>query len=141
MKLSAMWKEALGSLVHRPATEQYPFVRQAAPHHLRSMLRWDLSNCTGCGLCAKDCPANAIEIITLDRKARRFVLHYYVDRCTFCGQCVESCRKGCIELANDDWELASLDKQTFEVYFGEDDDVESVLDDTPAPDAEAPATA
>lgn len=127
MKLTTMWKEALGSLVKGPVTEQYPFVRQDAPANLRSKLHWHLEECTGCGLCAKDCPADAIEVVTLDKKAKRFVFHFHVDRCTFCGQCVTSCRKGCIELANDEWELASLDKQTFEVYYGEDSDVESVL--------------
>ncbi|NDJ77698.1 MAG: 4Fe-4S dicluster domain-containing protein [Chloroflexi bacterium] len=141
MKLSTMWKEALGSLVQRPATEKYPFVRQEAPEHLRSKLHWDLEGCTGCSLCAKDCPANAIEIITIDKKAKRFVFHYYVDRCTFCGQCVASCNKDCIELVNNEWELAALDKDNFELYYGNDADVDSVLAEPAEADVEEPITA
>jgi formate hydrogenlyase subunit 6/NADH:ubiquinone oxidoreductase subunit I len=131
-----MWKDALGSLLRRPATEKYPFVRLRAPEQLRSQLHWDLEACTGCGLCAKDCPADAIEIITLDRKAKRFVFHYAIDRCTFCAQCVVSCRQGCLKMSNDEWELASLTKEPLRVYYGEDADVETVLAGAPEPDAE-----
>ena len=88
MKLSGMWRDALNGLLRRPVTQNYPFERLEAPDRLRSKLHWNLSSCTGCGLCAKDCPADAIEVITLDRKAKRFVFRYHVDRCTFCGQCV-----------------------------------------------------
>lgn len=139
MKLSTMWRDALRSLVHRPITQQYPFVRLDAPEHLRSQLHWDGSKCTGCQLCSKDCPADAIEIITLDKKAKRFVFRYQVDRCTFCAQCVESCRQGCLEMANNEWELAALDRKVFVVYYGDETDVETVLAGASQPDAEAPA--
>ena len=94
MKLTTMWKDALSSLFKPAATQRYPFVRREAPEHLRGQLHWDPSACTGCGLCAKDCPADALEVIVLDKKAKRFVMHYHVDRCTFCAQCVSSCRQG-----------------------------------------------
>lgn len=139
MRLSTMWKDALESLVNPPATQFYPFVRLNAPDHLRSKLHWDLENCTGCGLCAKDCPADAIQIITLDKKARRFVFRYQVDHCTFCSQCVFSCRQNCLSMANNEWELAALTRDKFEVYYGRVSDVESVLEDTAEPDADASA--
>ena len=139
MKLMTMWKDALGSLVSAPATENYPFQRMDAPDHLRSQLHWNLGSCTGCGLCAKDCPADAIEIIVLDKKAKRFVFRYHIDRCTFCGQCVESCRQGCLQMANDEWELAALSKQGFDVYYGHDADVQSVLVGSTPPELEAAA--
>lgn len=44
-----------------------------------------LEKCTGCSLCVKACPYNAIEII--DKKA---VIN---DRCTLCGACVTACKK------------------------------------------------
>lgn len=132
MRIAGMWRDAIKALVQRPATQKYPFERLDAPERLRSKLQWNLENCTGCGLCQKDCPADAIEIVTLDRKAKRFVFRYNVDRCTFCGQCVESCKKNCLRLPEDDWELAALDRDEFEVYYGNDDDVQSVLDDETA---------
>lgn len=129
MKLTGMWRDAWHGLVRRPATQRYPFERLPAPERLRSKLFWDLTNCTGCGLCAKDCPANAIEIIALDRKARRFVFHYHVDRCTFCGQCVVSCRQNCLTMSTGEWELAELDRRKFQVLYGKEDDVAAILDD------------
>jgi formate hydrogenlyase subunit 6/NADH:ubiquinone oxidoreductase subunit I len=139
MKLTAMWKDAVGSLVKSPATERYPFERLEAPEHLRSQLHWNPESCTGCNLCSKDCPADAIEVITLDKKAKRFVFRYYVDRCTFCAQCVVSCRQGCLEMAHDEWELAGLTRESMIIYYGNDEDVETVLAGDSAPDAEVVA--
>lgn len=139
MKFMTMWKDALDAFVTAPATENYPFKRLDAPDQLRSQLHWNLEKCTGCSLCAKDCPADAIEVIVLDKKAKRFVFRYHVDRCTFCGQCVESCRQGCLQMANDEWELAALSKQGFDVYYGDDADVQSVLVGSTPPDLEAAA--
>lgn len=132
MKLASMWKDAVQGLVSKPATEQYPLVRAVSPERLRGCLHWDPESCTGCGLCAKDCPADAIEVFVLDRKAKRFVFRYNVDRCTFCAQCVASCRQGCLAMCNDEWELAALNKDGFVKYWGEDADVESVLAEEPA---------
>lgn len=139
MKLSAMWRDAIGSLVKAPATERYPFVRMAAPANLRSMLYWDREACTGCGLCAKDCPAEAIEVFAIDKKAKRIVFRYNVDRCTFCAQCLVSCRQGSLSMASDEWELAGLTRDQMVFYWGEESDVAAVLAGDPAPDAEPAA--
>jgi formate hydrogenlyase subunit 6/NADH:ubiquinone oxidoreductase subunit I len=128
VKIGLMFRDVSTSLFQKPITERYPFVRKPTPTRLRGKLQWNLENCIGCGLCAKDCPANAILMHVLDRKEKRFVLEYHVDRCTFCAQCVHSCRQGCIELTNSEWELASLDRGSFEFFFGEQNDIEQVLD-------------
>ena len=49
------------SLFRQPVTEKYPFERHPTPERLRGRLEWDATKCTGCGLCAKDCPADAIQ--------------------------------------------------------------------------------
>ncbi len=139
MRLGGMWRDAITGIMRNPATEKYPFERLKAPDNLRSKLQWNLDECTGCGLCAKDCPADAIDVIVLDRKAKRFVFRYFVDHCTFCGQCVVSCRKGCLEMSSDEWELAALDKRVFEVYYGAEADVESVLANAAATGDSEPA--
>lgn len=133
MKLSVMWRDALGSLLRSPITEKYPFKRYEAPELLRSQLHWNSEKCTGCGLCVKDCPAMAIDVIVLDKKAKRFVFCYDMDRCTFCAQCVASCRQGCLSMANDQWELAALSRDAFRVYYGDDGDVQTVLAGAVAP--------
>ncbi len=138
MRIGAMLSDVSTSLFRRPVTEKYPFERLAAPARLRSLLQWSSGTCTGCNLCAKDCPANAIEVLVLDKKAKRFVLRYHVDRCTFCAQCVHSCRQGSLEMAHDRWELAALSKEAFLLHYGDPSDVELVLA-TGAPEPARPA--
>jgi formate hydrogenlyase subunit 6/NADH:ubiquinone oxidoreductase subunit I len=127
MKIGTMLKDISVAFVHRPVTERYPLTRRATPDRLRGHLLWNPDNCTGCGLCAIDCPSAALELIVLDKKAKRFVLHYQVDRCTFCAQCVQSCRQGCLALSAAEWELAALYKDVFKVYYGEAEDVREAL--------------
>ena len=113
MKIGSMWKDVTKSFFERPATERYPFERRPAPQRLRGMLHWDYETCIGCGLCQKDCPAEAIEVEVIDRKAKLFNFTYHADRCTFCAQCVHSCNKGSLMLSHDEWELAALNKTPF----------------------------
>jgi formate hydrogenlyase subunit 6/NADH:ubiquinone oxidoreductase subunit I len=127
VKLGAMLGDVLRSLFRRPATEKYPYERSAVPARLRGPLRWNPEKCTGCCLCAKDCPGDALELIVLDKAQKRFVLRYHVDRCAFCAQCVQNCRFGCLEMPPEHWELAALTKEPFTVYYGESDDVQSAL--------------
>jgi formate hydrogenlyase subunit 6/NADH:ubiquinone oxidoreductase subunit I len=123
-----MFGDILDALVRRPATERYPFERREAPAQLRGRLLWDPEACVGCNLCVKDCPAHALELITIDKKAKRFVLRYHEDRCTYCAQCVCSCRKGCLSMSSEQWELAARDKSVFVVHYGDAADVAHVLE-------------
>ncbi|MCJ7535496.1 MAG: 4Fe-4S binding protein [Anaerolineales bacterium] len=127
MKLGAMFGDVAGSLFRKPVTQLYPKNRQEAPSKLRGCLDWNPEKCTGCGICAMDCPANAIEVIVIDKKEKRFVLQYHIDRCTFCAQCVHSCMHGCLEMSSDVWELAAMDKDHFTKWFGETGDIQHVL--------------
>ena len=127
MKLAVMLRDVVGSLFQQPVTERYPFERRPPPERLRGRLQCDSASCTGCGLCAKDCPANALQVFALDKKAKRFVLAYHVDRCTFCAQCVFSCRQDCLHMSNVNWELAALDHDSYCLVFGDEDDIRATL--------------
>jgi len=128
MKIGVMVGDVFRSLFLRPATRQYPFVRKEAPKSLRGKLHWDQEKCTGCLLCVKDCPAEAIEVIMVDKVNKRFVTRYHLDRCTFCSQCVISCRQNALEMSNDEWELASANKASFNLIYGDEADVKRLVD-------------
>lgn len=127
MKIATMLGDVWQSIWQRPITQKYPFERLEAPVRLRGKLHWNPEKCTGCALCNKDCPANAIEIITVDKKEKRFVMKYHMDRCTYCAQCVESCRFSCIEMSDEEWELAAMDKTPFTVTYGTENDLREFM--------------
>jgi formate hydrogenlyase subunit 6/NADH:ubiquinone oxidoreductase subunit I len=137
MNIATMLRDVLTALVHRPVTQNYPFERQPPPARLRGMIVFDPEECIGCGLCTRDCPSDAIELFVIDRKAKRFVLHYRVDRCLFCAQCVTSCPHSGLSMSHDLWELAALCKDPFDVYYGPEADVKAVVTGTAEPDNEA----
>ncbi len=127
MMIGTMFKDVAESAFTKPDTRLYPEERVQPPERYRGKLFFSPQACTGCGLCVKDCPSDAIELTTLDRAAKRFVMTYHMDRCTYCGQCVVSCKFKCIELAHDHWEHAALGKQEFTVYYGRPEDIQQSL--------------
>jgi formate hydrogenlyase subunit 6/NADH:ubiquinone oxidoreductase subunit I len=127
LRFASMFGDMFRSLFKRPVTEMYPFKKQSAPFRLRGELKYNPEKCTGCQLCVKDCPSNAIELITVDKANKRFVMRYHVDRCTFCAQCVENCRFECLSMSNEQWELASLNKEAFTVNYGREEDLLKLL--------------
>jgi formate hydrogenlyase subunit 6/NADH:ubiquinone oxidoreductase subunit I len=139
MKIGTMLEDVVPSLFRRPATELYPLIRRGIPERLRGQLRWYADRCTGCGLCTKDCPANALELMVLEKKSKRFVMRYHLDRCVFCAQCVQTCRFHGLEMSDERWELAALTREPFVIYYGDEADIRSVLGQ-PAPTEIVPVT-
>lgn len=62
--------------------------------------------CNGCGLCARSCPYQALEM--LDKKAT-----WLEDRCTLCGACLESCKVGALS-----GEIPTREAPDFKEYRG-----------------------
>jgi formate hydrogenlyase subunit 6/NADH:ubiquinone oxidoreductase subunit I len=90
MKLGTMFQDIVESFFKKSATQLYPVERICPPERYRGKLFYTPSACTGCRLCVKDCPSNAIELFILDRSAKQYVLEYHMDRCIYCGQCMTS---------------------------------------------------
>lgn len=127
MRLGMMLGDIWTSFFRKPVTQLYPFKRLEAPAHFRGKLVWTPGKCNGCCLCAKDCPSNALELITIDKKAKQFVMRYYADRCTYCAQCVQSCRLECLGMSHDQWENAGFKRSDFVVHYGNEADIAHIL--------------
>ena len=121
--IGMMVTDVTRSFFKKPVTRQYPFERREAPERFRGKLECDLSKCTGCQLCVKDCPANALELIVVDKAQKRFMMEFHADRCTYCAQCEVDCKFKCLTLSHDEWELAALSKEPFTVLYGRESDV------------------
>jgi len=127
MKLGAMFRDVTSAFFRKPVTQKYPFERTPVPTRLRGKLIWNAQKCTGCSLCTKDCPSEAISLVVNDKQTKTFVMRYDVDRCIFCAQCVQNCRQKCLQMSSEDWELAALNKDAFTIYYGDENKVQSYL--------------
>jgi ferredoxin/coenzyme F420-reducing hydrogenase delta subunit len=58
-------------------------------------LTLDSSQCTGCGLCAADCPTGALEAMP-GSDSCGLVFHH--ERCSGCGLCIKVCPEACLKL-------------------------------------------
>jgi len=56
----------------------------------------DDSKCTGCGLCALDCPTEALFASSSEENGYQLLFRH--DRCVACGRCVEICPEKCLHL-------------------------------------------
>ena len=139
MKFGTMLGDIWQSFFKKPVTQRYPFERLEAPDQYRGKLVWTAGKCNGCCLCMKDCPANAIELITIDKKAKQFVMRYYADRCTYCAQCVVSCNFDAIGMSHEQWELAALSQTPFAVTFGREEDITAMREQAAAQAVQGPA--
>jgi formate hydrogenlyase subunit 6/NADH:ubiquinone oxidoreductase subunit I len=127
MTIGTMFQDIVESFFKKHDTQLYPAERIAPPARYRGILSYDPSLCTGCSLCVKDCPSDAIELVILDRAAKQYVVKYHMDRCIYCGQCVVNCKFKCIGMSNQDWEHAALNKD-FMVYYGREQDITKYLE-------------
>lgn len=135
MTIGTMFQDIVESFFKKSATQLYPVERVAPPERYRGVLSFDPSLCTGCRLCVKDCPSNAIELFILDRAAKQYVVKYHMDRCIYCGQCMVNCKFSCIDMASQDWEHAALNRD-FMVYYGREQDIAKYLESLTQPPAE-----
>jgi len=123
MRIGAMLGDISRSFFKRPVTERYPFERRPTPERLRGQLQFDAAKCSGCKICMRDCPANALELVVVDKATKRFAMKFHTDRCTYCAQCVVSCNFDSLSLTHEQWELAGLSRDQFLLTLGREEDL------------------
>ena len=106
-------------------TRQYPEERWNPPASFRGrpvlVEENGVERCVACGLCARVCPALAIEVqaaeteLDKERYPERFEINML--RCIFCGFCEEACPEEAI-IMSDEYELAF--QNTEGAIFGKD---------------------
>ena len=106
--VSRMFKRAVSNIFLEPATTKYPFLKPKVANGFRGQPVFDSNLCVGCGLCRKDCPASAIEMVNVNGKKYPQV---NLGRCIFCYTCAEGCPKKAI-MCSDFFELATTDKSS-----------------------------
>jgi formate hydrogenlyase subunit 6/NADH:ubiquinone oxidoreductase subunit I len=135
MRIGTMFKDIVKSFFTKSSTRLYPVERVTPPERYRGILSYNPSVCTGCNLCVKDCPSDAIELVIIDRAAKKYVMKYRMDRCIYCGQCVVNCKPKGMGMSHEEWEHAALD-QNFMVYYGREADIAKYLADKAKPPVE-----
>jgi NADH-quinone oxidoreductase subunit I len=112
--------------VFRPKfTRQYPEERWNPPASFRGrpvLVEEDgVERCVACGLCARVCPALAIEVQASETELpkERYPVRFEINmlRCIFCGFCEEACPEEAI-IMSDEYELVF--RNTEDAVFGKE---------------------
>lgn len=95
-RLPALIKDMGSCLFKKPFTQNYPFITIKAPEGYRGRHIFNPEKCISCGLCERDCPAKAIQLIQVSGKR---MPKFLLDRCIFCYLCAEACPREAIKLS------------------------------------------
>ncbi len=106
-QLPALIKDVGSCIFKRHFTREYPAVKVQVPEGYRGRHTFDPEKCISCGLCERDCPTKAIELVELSGKR---MPKFYLDRCIFCYQCTESCPRAAIKLSTT-FEMSTTEKK------------------------------
>ncbi len=107
---------SLRNFLKGPATVEYPRVPAPVEPDYRGRHYADLRKCTGCSVCAIECPANAIEMVEVpsgyevpaSNRRRVYPLIDY-GKCVFCYRCVAVCPFSAYVVSNE-YKLAGPEK-------------------------------
>jgi NADH-quinone oxidoreductase subunit I len=117
--------QTLGHMFRPRFTRQYPEERFTPPSSFRGrpvLVEEDgVERCVACGLCARVCPALAIEMQASETELEkeRYPIRFEINmlRCIFCGFCEEACPEEAIVMS-DDYELVF--RATNDAVYGKD---------------------
>ncbi len=75
----------------------------------------DREKCTGCALCAIDCPTRALVVHSSDGKDS-YQLLFQQEACDACGQCEKSCPEHCLQLISSESEESEKGTETKVIF-------------------------
>jgi len=81
-----------GALKPESEISRRELLRQLSP---LGKVELDSSRCTGCGLCAEECPTEAL-LISAGEETDAFQIIFKHGNCVACGLCVEICPEKCL---------------------------------------------
>lgn len=114
-QLPALIKDMGSCIFKKPFTREYPAVNVRAPEGYRGRHLFDPEKCISCGLCERDCPAKAIELVEVSGKR---MPKFFLDRCIFCYLCAEGCPREAIKLSTN-FEMSTIETEELLVTPGE----------------------
>lgn len=89
--LAALVQDVIAKLGH---AETRTVAKDSAPF---GIVEVDSSRCTGCGLCAIDCPTEALTFLR-KQEGDSYRILFQHDLCVGCGHCRKSCPEQCLSL-------------------------------------------
>ena len=79
------------------------------------ILSIDKEKCTGCSLCAIDCPTKAL-VIYQDSEKDSYQLLFRQEACNACGVCEKSCPEHCLQFIEKESEKDETGKETKVIF-------------------------
>jgi formate hydrogenlyase subunit 6/NADH:ubiquinone oxidoreductase subunit I len=76
-------------------TVAYPMERPLFSERFRGRHKLLIDTCISCGMCARVCPCNSIQLVEVPGKEKKFPQIDY-QTCSFCGYCVTYCPKSAL---------------------------------------------
>lgn len=115
ISVPALWSVVLGAFGF---VSVFPWVvrdPKAAP--ARPPIQLDLSKCTGCELCQKACPFEAVSIVPrADGRPFQWQVEFQSERCASCGLCIPACPFPALSMG--EWSLDYFDRRIVELLAG-----------------------
>lgn len=111
--MSSMLKIIKDNFFKKPPTRLYPEDTRKPFENNRGQIHFCNENCIYCGLCARKCPADAINV---DKSTKCWELNAF--RCIICGECVSACPKKSITLSS---ERRNADRKKIVIKIKKDD--------------------
>ncbi len=116
----------LKHLFRPKVTLRYPLRKQAMAERFFALMNLvtdenGVEKCTGCGICASNCPTHCITIVKGKREDGKPCAEKYqvnIQQCMFCGICVEVCPFDALHVGHK-FELSTYDREHM-VYQKED---------------------